>query len=73
MARHFEAQANQRLLDGDIGTQIAEGFWMQDLGRQDAEGDETPIVVPGHDSKRVVSEDPTHRRRWPRTVVTFFA
>ena len=49
MARHFEAQANQRLLDGDIGTQIGENFWMQDLGRQDALGDETPIVVEGHE------------------------
>ena len=49
MARHFEAQANQRLLDGDIGTQIAPGFWMQDLGRQEAEGDPTPLVVEGHE------------------------
>ncbi len=36
-------------MEGDIGTQIADGFWMQDLGRQEAEGDETPIIIPGHE------------------------
>lgn len=50
MGRHFESQAKTRLLQGDFGTEIAPGFWMQDLGRQDAEGDEAPIVIEGHES-----------------------
>ncbi len=49
MARHFKSQARKRLMEGDIGTQIAPGFWMQDLGRQDAEGDEEPVIVEGHE------------------------
>ncbi len=35
-------------MEGDIGTQIADGFWMQDLGRQESEGDEAPLIIPGH-------------------------
>lgn len=49
MPRHFQAQAKQRLLAGDFGTEIAPGFWMQDLGRQDAEGDEAPVIIEGHE------------------------
>lgn len=44
MARRFTSEAHKRLLEGDVGQEIAPGFYMQDLGRQAAE-DEGPALV----------------------------